>query len=130
MMTYTLAVVTGTGDIDVSSGSSTATVVVTADDESTTQTYTIESTVATGIAPELVSNINIYYNSSDDLIQLRNSAEVERVEIYSITGRLQKVVRTHNQESVQISTSKVDRGLFLVRMKLTENRSQTAKFVK
>jgi hypothetical protein len=82
------------------------------------------------VVPNTANDISLYYNSTDDLVQIRNSAEVERVEIYSITGQQLYSMRTHNQESLQISANKLERGVFIVRMQLSDDRTQSVRFVK
>ncbi len=123
------ATVTGDGSI---AAPGTATITVTADDGSTME-YVVTITLEidnTGVAPNPVSNIAVYYNSRDDLIQLKNSAEVERIEIYSISGQKLYSMRAHNQESFQINTNMLQRGVFIVRMKLSDNQTHSVKFVK
>jgi hypothetical protein len=117
--------------IDVSSLSGVATVIVTAEDGSTILTYTITMTVSTvGVEKYSVSDIRLYHNSLMDQLKVFNTSDVEMLEIYSITGQLLKKVKTHNQESLDISTANLIHGVYIVRMKLSSNRIQTGKFVK
>ena len=118
--------------IDVSSLSAEATVVVTAEDGTTILTYTITMTVSTvGIEKvDPVSNIRFYHNSLTEELKVFNTSDVEMLEIYSITGKMLHSMKTHNQESLDISTGNLSHGVYLVRMKLSSDRIQTGKFVK
>ncbi|MFC2116410.1 T9SS type A sorting domain-containing protein [Bacteroidota bacterium] len=118
--------------VDVSSLSGVATVVVTAED-ATTRTYKVTMTVSTVGVSDLVdpvSNIRFYHNSLTNQLKVFNTLDVEILDIYSITGKLLNRVRTHNQESMNISTGNLPHGVYVVRMKLSSDRIQTGKFVK
>jgi hypothetical protein len=117
--------------VDVSSLSGMATVVVTAEDGTTTQTYTVTITVSTvGIDIYPVNNIRLYYSPLSDQLKVFNSSEMEMLEIYSITGKLLGAVTTRNQESLDISTAGLPHGIYLVRMRLSSDRIETGKFIK
>lgn len=87
-------------------------------------------TPSTAIVINAANKINLYYNSKDDLVQIRNSSEVERVAIYSITGQILYNMTSRNQESLQINASMLHNGVFIVKMQLSGNRTHTDKFVK
>ena len=72
----------------------------------------------------------LYYHSANDMVIITNSINVERVEIFSISGRLMMNVETYNQESLQISTNALPKGIYIVRMRQASNKMQGAKFVK
>jgi hypothetical protein len=131
---YTLADETatavGTDTVDVQAGSGTATFVVTAQDGTTTITYTVEITIAVGIDNPVANEVQMYYNRQIDQLMISNSAEVETVEIYSLTGALVASERVHQRESLEISTDNVPDGLYVVRLKLGGNKLQTGKFAK
>lgn len=122
--------VAGDGSVDVSSGSGKSTVVVTAVDGISTQTYTIDFTVLVGVDLNDIEKVSFYYNSLSDQLNIKNAFGVEMVEIYSLTGTLLSTERYHNQESMEINTSKLSNGLYVVRMKLAEEGVQTGKFIK
>ena len=125
------ATLTITDTVLIAAGSGVATVVVTAEDGATTQTYTINITVDnTGIEMDVVNKIKMYYNSISDRLMIQNSADVEMVEIYSLTGALVASESVYNQESLDVSTGMLSNGLYVVRMKLGGNGIQTGKFVK
>jgi hypothetical protein len=79
--------VTGTGDVDVSSGTGTAEIVVTAEDGYTVKTYTINFTVIVGINDVISADLKVFYNSLDNCLVFANRDNIDRVEIYSIDGR-------------------------------------------
>jgi uncharacterized protein YjdB len=122
--------VAGAGSVDVSSGSGKSTVVVTAVDGVTSQTYTIDFTLLVGVDLNALEKVSFYYNSIYDHLKIINASGVEMVEIYSLTGSLLSTERTHNQESLEINTGELPNGLYVVRMKLSEEGMQTGKFIK
>ena len=80
------SVITGTGNVDVTSGTGTSTLVVTAED-GTVNTYTIVFTVApTGIDEVIIADLKVIYNPSENCLIFENRDNIERVEIFSING--------------------------------------------
>ena len=77
-----------------------------------------------------VGKVSLYYNSTDDLLNISNSNDVEMVEIFSITGQLLINLKADNNESLEISTNMLPSGLYIVQMKLDSNEIQGVKFVK
>ena len=122
--------VAGDGTVDVSSGSGKSTVVVTAVDGVTTQTYTIDFTVLVGVDRNDMEKVSFYYNSFSDQLKINQAFEVKVVEIYSLTGTLLYSGHSYNQESLEINTGALSNGLYVVRMKLSEENVQTGKFIK
>ncbi len=125
-----IATLTGTGAVDVSSGSGAATIVVTAEDGTTTKTYTVDITVLVGIDNVEMDLAQMYYNHLSDQLIIKNSSNVETVEIYTITGKKIFTVENYLNESMEISTSNLINGLYLVRMKNSDKGVQSGKFVK
>ncbi len=64
----------------------------------------------------------LYYNSAADMVIITNSINVERVEIFSISGRLMMNVEAYNQEFLQISTNALPKGIYIVRMRQASNK--------
>ena len=123
--------------IDASSGLltgvATGVVTVTAtatDGTGVSGTLDVTVVVPVGIVSNAAKNIRLYYNSLDDLIQIRNSVEVERVAIYNINGQLLYNQSVYNEESLQINANMLKRGVFIVRMQLSDNSAYSIKFVK
>ena len=84
----------------------------------------------TAIVPNAVNNISLYYNSIEDLVQIRNSAKVVNVEIFNITGNLLYSLPTYNQESLQINGNMLQNGIFIVKMQLNDNRTHSVFLLK
>jgi hypothetical protein len=89
----------------------------------------VESTTSVS-DPGDVGKVNIFYNSVNDLVRITNSYDVENIEIFSITGQLLDKIRTSNQESIEINTSALQRGVYIIRIELEANKIQGFKFVK
>lgn len=72
----------------------------------------------------------LYYNSIDDMLVIENSTNVESVELFSIAGKKIMFVEANKQERIQINTSTIKSGVYLVRMKFATDIIQGAKFTK
>ena len=123
------ATVSGDGSV---SAPTAATIRVTADD-GTIMEYSVNITIDPGVS---VFDLNdekgpgLFYNSVSDIVRFRNSIDVEMLEIFSITGRLLIAARSNNQESFEISTESIPKGVYIVRMKLASYKLYGTKFVK
>ena len=118
--------------IVISSGTATVNVAVTSEDGANTQTYTVEVTVAgTGVENDLSNNrIRLYHNSAIEQLQIFNTDDVSHLEIYSITGKLLISRSVDYQNTLEISTSSLTTGIYLLRLNGPENVVKTAKFIK
>jgi hypothetical protein len=125
-----LSTVTGTGEVDVSSGSGTAEVVVTAEDKVTLKTYTINFTVVTGIEEVTGNELRVFYHSLENSLVFVNRDLIERVEIFSITGE-----KLYEQEPVTGGRMNLDpanlhsNAVYVARI-FAEDEFSVFKFVK
>jgi len=123
------ATVSGDDPVDVSSGSGTATVVVTAQDNST-KTYTVNISVLVSVDLSEAVKAHMYYNGMSDMLVFENASKIESVEIFNITGKKISSMNTYMQETLEMNTSDLSTGVYIVRMKLSGTNMQTAKFIK
>jgi hypothetical protein len=72
----------------------------------------------------------LFYNQIDDMLMITNAIHVESVELFTVTGKKIMIVQASGQERIQINTNAIKRGVYIVRMKLTTDKFQGAKFVK
>ena len=79
---------------------------------------------------DAANNIKLYYNSFEDLVQIRNSSEVEKVMIYSITGQQFINLSSYNEESMKINVNMLQKGIYIANMQLSNNCAYSVKFVK
>ncbi|MBN1414269.1 MAG: cadherin-like beta sandwich domain-containing protein, partial [Bacteroidales bacterium] len=118
---------TGTGNVDVSSGSGTAAIVVTAEDGITVKTYTVNF-IITGIN-EISGNGIIYYNPLEDCLIFVNIDNISRVEIYDMAGmKLFEKNDVSERMSLHNANLKKD-AVFIVRI-IAGNESSVMKFVR
>lgn len=118
--------------IVISGGSATVTVDVTSEDGNNTQTYTVEVTVAgTGVEDDDANNkIRVHHNSAMEQLLIFNTDDVTHVEIYSITGKLHISKDVSYQNTLEISTSGLSGGVYVVRLNNSNKQIQTTKFIK
>jgi hypothetical protein len=89
----------------------------------------VESTTSL-IEPAEKVRLSLSYNQAYDLLRIINAREVESVEIFSITGQLLLNVMAGGQESIEINTSALQSGVYIVRCKMAANNIQAVRFVK
>ena len=77
-----------------------------------------------------VGPASLYYNAINDQVVISNASEVEHVEVYSISGQQLIHMDANRQETIQISTNSLKKGVFIVRLRLANKRIQGAKFLK
>jgi len=125
------ASISGDGAVDVSSGAGTATIVVTAEDESTLS-YTVSITVeeTTSIADLQKMEINAYFDASSDLVRIENATSIKTIRLIDLTGKVLINESVRNSESIEISTSTLMDGLYIMQMELSGDNYQVLKFVK
>lgn len=118
--------ISGDGDIDVSSGSATANVVVTAEDGSTTETYTIDITVLVNIEDMNLSSMKVYPTVSSGMFNIEFSGTPGSIEVLSMTGKTVLYKKAQNaRETIQIENA----GIYIVRLE-AEGVSKMVKIIK
>ena len=123
----------GTGTITLTEGTNPHTIVVTAEDGTTTTTYTINFTVApTAIANLASQGMIIYPNPVKDGqdLNLGNASELVSVNVYNTQGVLVKSVTSNNRPVISISISELADGFYLLKAVKKDNSVLTGKFVK
>lgn len=120
------ATVTGDGVIDVSSGSGTATVVVTAEDGTTTETYTINFTVITGIHNAQQQSMSVYPTVTSGHFNIDFAGNPGVVTVYDLTGKhILKKTASSDIETIYLESE----GMYLFRLE-SEGASRVVKVVK
>lgn len=97
---------------------------VALDQAAITSLYT-NNTLATENFNQKNLEVNLYPNPSNDEVNIEMKNEVDSIEIYTILG--QKVLESKNK---QINVSSLATGIYMVRIKDTENAISTKKFIK
>jgi hypothetical protein len=120
------ATITGDGDIDVSSGEGTATVVVTAEDGTTTETYTINFTVITGIHNAQEQSMSVYPTVTSQHFNVDFAGNQGLITVFDLTGKqiLQKTISS-NVETVYLENE----GMYLFKLE-NEKGTRVVKVVK
>jgi hypothetical protein len=125
------ATFTGTGTVDVSSGSATVEIVVTAEDEITVLTYTINFIVGgVGIDEALLADLQVIYNSVENSLNFINIDNVERVEIFSITGTKLYVQENISSGKMYLNSANLQNNAVYVAQIYAGDKFSVFKFVK
>lgn len=77
-----------------------------------------------------VEPASLFYNAINDQVLISNASEVEHIEVFSITGQLLIDMDVNRQETIQINTNSLKKGVFVVRLRLENKRIQGVKFLK
>lgn len=129
--TDSYASISGDGYVDVSSGSGTASITVTSEDGNNNQTYAVEISVVVGLENSFAENqIRLHHHPAVEILEVFNAVEVSKVEIYSITGRLLVSKNVDFQNTLEISTSGLSNGVYVVRLHDAAKEIRAAKFIK
>ncbi|MBR0324099.1 MAG: T9SS type A sorting domain-containing protein, partial [Bacteroidales bacterium] len=72
---------------------------------------------------ELSSSINIYPNPVKDKLYIETDVEIEDVVVYDVFGRQQDNKTTQQQDNVTIDVSKLDAGVYFVKIKTAEGEN-------
>lgn len=125
------ASVSGDGDIDVSSGTVTATIVVTAEDGSTSNTYSINFSSLVGVGDFAVPEIDAYYDKRNNNLVIEESEYVEAISIYDVTGKNLGIIK--NQTNNVINLDKfglIDNSPYIIRISATQGNETRIKVLK
>jgi hypothetical protein len=125
-----LSTVTGTGEVDVSSGSGTAEVVVTAEDGVTVKTYTINFTIVTGIDDARFANLIVVYNSIENSLVFVNRDDITRVEIFDITGSKRYVQENISSGRMNLGSANLESNAIYIARIYAGDAMSILKFVK
>ncbi len=130
MKNSTSAVITsGTGTVDLTSGSATVEVLVTAEDATTTETYTLNLTVvvATGIADSSIENVVVYPNPCMDKLNVTNISNAT-VSIYNMQGSLM-IINKATSSDLDIDVSGLKPGMYILKI-AQEKQMKNISFIK
>jgi subtilisin family serine protease len=74
----------------------------------------------TGINDNYDVNVNIYPNPVDDRLYIETETEVENIVVYDVYGRLQDYKTTRLQGSVTVDLSRLNAGIYFVKINTGE----------
>lgn len=95
-----------------------ATVVVTAEDGTTTETYTVNFVEATTGIKELSDiEFSIYPNPAADFVQIDANSIIESVEVFDLTGKT-SIVDTPHRISAKVNISSLSKGIYIVKVRI------------
>jgi hypothetical protein len=115
----------------ISGGAATVTVEVTSEDGANTQTYTVEVTVmGVGVEDDLTNNVYLHHNAAIEQLVIVNADDVQQVQIYTITGKLMVSKNVEYQNRLEISTSGLSNGVYIVRLNNSKEVIHATKFIK
>ncbi len=74
--------------------------------------------------------LKVFPNPVTGLLQIEASEAVERVELYSLSGSMQEVVQTQQNNSIQLDMSMLSQGVFLLKVEFSDGSFYLEKVVK
>jgi hypothetical protein len=66
-------------------------------------------------APEMANQLQVYPNPASDFITIRNSMEIQSLEIYDLAGRIIYSANSHTLES-RVDVSDLNQGIYILRV--------------
>ncbi|MDR0872607.1 MAG: T9SS type A sorting domain-containing protein [Prevotellaceae bacterium] len=69
----------------------------------------------TGIATPLSARLAVYFNPQEDVLKVKNTADVEKVDIYNAQGVLLISTKTSGKSEVVIPTATLASGIYIVK---------------
>ncbi len=129
------AQVSGTGDVDVSSGSGKSTITVLAEDMSNSKTYTIDFTVTSvgdGTAINTTAEtFNAFYIRSNNSLVISNPEGLSMVQIYSLNGMAVANITDGISSSMDMSGYGLENNsIYLIRLISSNGETETLKILK
>lgn len=115
---------------DATSLPGSATVLVTAQDSTTTMTYTVTYSVVSGINGPMNDILSVYPNPASNLLHVELAAGTGQLEIsiYNVLGK-KVLTQTVTRKSATIDISGLHKGLYLIRSS-QDNAELYLKFIK
>jgi hypothetical protein len=98
--------------------------------DSTTTISNVWADVFTGlfnISPPF--SYNLYPNPSENVLKISDAANINRVFIYNVSGKLLKSVEPISNEQINIDVSELDTGIYIIHLR-DDKGMHTSKFVK
>lgn len=97
----------------------TATVVVTAQDGTTTKTYTVNFSVATSINTNSLTQINVYPSVTSNNFNVKSSSDILLIKVYDLIGKMVDLKKMNSKE-VTINVVTWEKGAYLVNIITSE----------
>jgi hypothetical protein len=106
----------------------TTSLLVTAQDGTTTKTYTVEFVLSTGVQSSALANITVYPSPANAEVNIVNVEQVERIQIINITGNVVYDQPVLGANKVHINVSDWASGIYIIRA-IDKNNSSTKRFI-
>ncbi|MGC9343294.1 MAG: T9SS type A sorting domain-containing protein, partial [Bacteroidales bacterium] len=108
----------------------TTTIVVTAEDGTTTLTYSILFTRSTVSVGEVsAGSFQVYPNPATDQLHINNGSQISGITIANVLGEI-VMNRNIESESVQLNISDLDAGYYILKIKTKDGNEITTSFMK
>jgi hypothetical protein len=107
----------------------TATVLITAEDGTTTKTYTIVFNLEVGIENSIFDNVKVYPVPAVNKLHIDNIGSAQNLTVFDITGAAVMNIKTGGQNSVTLDISSMNSGVYMLRM-TGEEATGVVRFIK
>ncbi len=74
-----------------------------------------QETISSTGTPDELGNIQVYYDTVNELVRISNAYELSAVEIFSITGQKLFGLKAHHQDRLEIRTNTLSKGVYVLR---------------
>jgi len=87
--------------------------------------------VATGFNEPIHNNhiVQLFPNPTNNILNIKSDKSISKIEIFNNQGQLIKMVTAQNKE-LNISVNELPRGLYFIKINLTDGNSWTGKLIK
>ncbi|RLD54456.1 MAG: hypothetical protein DRJ01_18010, partial [Bacteroidetes bacterium] len=103
---------------------------IEATDVEFTTTYESSYNVITGINDINMNNISIYPNPVSDMLHINNLTNVKNITISNVIGQKVKTVNNINSEILNINTSDLERGVYIISITDNNGNVRSSKLLK
>ncbi len=104
------------------------TILVTAADSITQMTYQVHFNLITSVSNLSKNNILIYPNPAGEQVRIKTIAEIKKIEIFSASGRLVRLINSNLNSSINISG--LQQGVYFIKITFAEGAAFTRRLIK
>jgi hypothetical protein len=78
----------------------------------------------------IANRYGIYPNPVNDMLYINNATDIQSVSVYAVNGKLVNTYRNNTEMVLQVNTSLLNQGLYLLKITSVDGRVEMSKFIK